>query len=326
MKFSLFIISVALITHVCFSESGKITGIKMETQVRSNTFHKEIPVNKFAVRGYIRQMYGNHPIKDAIVTNSTESLSAVSDSLGYFQLMFPMTDTAIYCYKIGLNEIIFKGEFKSQHLMEVDFYLQDPAVPVICTKPVVYAYNAASTFKMTIKPHGGFTFTYPKSNGDWELKTNHDGSVSDVNTNKNYPYIFWEGEGKDLDIIVERNTVEGFLIKTDTCISFLENTLAKIGFNEKEAADFITWWGPQIVQKDYAFLQFLETERYATTIAEIDVAPNPESVLRVYMYLMPLNSDELNFKIVEPQFKKFERIGFTVVEWGGSVINRSETL
>ena len=210
--------------------------------------------------------------------------------------------------------------------MEVDFYLQDPAVPVICTKPVVYAYNAASNFKLTIKPHGGFTFTYPKSDGDWELKTNHDGSLTNVKTEKKYPYVFWEGEGKDLDIVVERKAVEGFLIKTDTCVSFLERTLAQIGFNAKESADFITWWGPQIIQKEYALLQFLQTESYSKTIAEIDVDPNPESVLRLYMYFMPLNSAEFDFKIVEPQFEKFERTGFTIVEWGGSVIQTSKLL
>ena len=53
------------------------------------------------------------------------------------------------------------------------------------------------------------------------------------------------------------------------------------------------------------------------TIAEgavLDIQPNPDSLLRVFMAYYP--SDEA-VEIEAQEFTSFERVGFTVVEWGG---------
>ena len=54
-----------------------------------------------------------------------------------------------------------------------------------------------------------------------------------------------------------------------------------------------------------------------TDAAKLNVTPTPDSVLRVYMVAQPL-SEPVE---VEPQtFVPFVREGFTVVEWGGSIL------
>jgi len=278
------VLIVLLFSFNAFCESGKISGLMMEVQVISDEFNKDVPQGTFAVRGHVWQMYASQtPVYNAIITNSKENPSVSTDSLGFFEMLFPISDSAIFCYKIGLNEIIFKGPFNNRHLIELNFYLADPKIPVVCTKPVIYAYNAASTFSVELIPPGGFTFTYPKYQDKWTMRTNSDGTLSDVNSGpngplcgKNYPYLFWEGEGKNLDFKIENNSLEGFIIKTDTCVSFLENILANFGLNEKEATDFITWWGPQLIKKDYALIQFLTTEQYGESIAEINISPEPD--------------------------------------------------
>ena len=320
----LFFVFFSFYSLVGFSESGKISGLMMETQIISNEFNKDVRPGTFAVKGNVRLMYGNTPISNAIITNSKESISVSTDSAGFFQLFFPITDTSIFCYKIGLNEIKLQGPFKSQHLIEVNFYLQDPKIPVVCTKPVIYVYNAPNEFGLSLIPHGGFSFTYPKYENGWQLKTNTEGTLTDLSTGKNYPYLFWEGPGKDLDFISTKNNLEGYLIKTDTCISFFENILAQYGLNEREATDFITWWGPQLVKKDYALIQFLSNDLYSEKIAEISLTKKPDALLRLYMYVMPLDSPETNYTIVQPKIDSFNLSGFTIVEWGGSVIPQSQ--
>ena len=55
----------------------------------------------------------------------------------------------------------------------------------------------------------------------------------------------------------------------------------------------------------------------AKRIADLIIDPAPDSLLRVYMVAKPLDS----FTKIEPQvFDGFVRDGFTVVEWGGSII------
>ncbi|MBP5579422.1 MAG: hypothetical protein J6X56_08115 [Ruminococcus sp.] len=54
-----------------------------------------------------------------------------------------------------------------------------------------------------------------------------------------------------------------------------------------------------------------------TNSAKLDIAPAPDSLLRVFMAYVPLEESVDN----QPQqLETFERKGFTVVEWGGSEI------
>jgi len=55
---------------------------------------------------------------------------------------------------------------------------------------------------------------------------------------------------------------------------------------------------------------------------KMDIVPKPDSVLRVFMAYKPLKE-----KVeVRPQtfFKGFERKGFSVVEWGGTVVKNED--
>jgi len=320
----------------CLPEEDSWSSSRQPYKVISDQFHKGVPDGYFALRGHVYNGFSNIPIYKAGITDYVENQyslrSTTTDSSGYFRMLFPISDSVIFCYHEAFNEVVFRGPFQNRHLIEINFYLEDPGQIEVVFKPVIYAYNAASDLSISLKPIGGFTFTYPESDeGEWNLKTNEDGTLTDLNTEKNYPYIFWEGLGKNLDFKLKNNQLEGFLIKTDTCISFLENSLTKVGLNEKESTDFITFWGPKIIQKDFALIQFLTTEQYSESIAEISIFPTPDALLRLYMYFMPLDSPEIGLTIVPPnsgpfgqKTDTFSREGFTVVEWGGSIIEKRQ--
>ncbi|MBO4474833.1 MAG: hypothetical protein J5750_08015 [Clostridiales bacterium] len=62
-------------------------------------------------------------------------------------------------------------------------------------------------------------------------------------------------------------------------------------------------------------------EAYSTR-AVLDVSPAPDTEIRVYMVFIPLDApvdipEERALQLPEP----VERSGFTVVEWGGTVID-----
>jgi hypothetical protein len=51
--------------------------------------------------------------------------------------------------------------------------------------------------------------------------------------------------------------------------------------------------------------------------AVFEIAPKPDSFLRIFMAYKPL--DEY-IEIEEQELTRFERKGFTVVEWGGTCV------
>ncbi|MBI3135517.1 MAG: hypothetical protein HYZ14_12645 [Bacteroidetes bacterium] len=304
------------------AEAGIITGEQQEVQVLSNTFNDSVPGGTFAIRGHVYFMYTTTPVADAMITNGAENPFVMTNENGYFEMLFSTTDSVLYCYKPDFTEPVFRGPFPDRHVLEVNFYLNNAHVMIITAKPVIYAYNAGQNVELSIKPRGHFTFTYPQTvDGVWNIQTNADGTITSLNDHKKYPYLFWEAENSAHKMQVENGTVSGYLVKTDTCVSFLENTLTAYGLNEKESADFITFWAPKMLHKPYALVQFLTNEAYASQVGELMVSPQPESLLRLYMYFVPLDSDKAPVELIKPAIEIFERKGFTVVEWGGSELN-----
>lgn len=194
---------------------------------------------------------------------------------------------------------------------------------IVLYKPVIYCYNSSDTFSLQVKPKGEFIFTYPDLSTVSTYKTNEDGSVADIGSGKNYPYLFWEAKSESLNFQSEGNQLPGFLIQTDSLISFLENQLASLGLNSTEQIDFITYWGPIMQRQPYALVQFVIDDVYQEEIARLDISPRPDAMRRVFMLYSPLVTDQIALTVVPQQFNSFERFGFTVVEWGGSIIETS---
>ena len=108
----------------------------------------------------------------------------------------------------------------------------------------------------------------------------------------------------------------GFCVKGSDTAAFLEKILAEIGLTPREANEFIIYWLPLMQNNEYNLISF-QHEAY-TSAARLEIAPTPDSLLRVYMVYQPLDAPVE----IEPQtFEPFERKGFTVVEWGGGKLS-----
>jgi hypothetical protein len=100
----------------------------------------------------------------------------------------------------------------------------------------------------------------------------------------------------------------------DTAL-FLEEALEKLGLKPREANEFIVFWLPQMEDNGYNLIRF-QTEAY-TEAAKLRISPKPDSMIRIFMTWKASDS----FVELTPQALTAEdRVGFTVVEWGGTEI------
>jgi len=176
-------------------------------------------------------------------------------------------------------------------------------------KPVIYLYpTTTETVNVQVEFKGALTHTYPKypQNG-WTVEAKPSGELKDTKTGKIYYQLFWEGASQHV-----YNMDKGFVVKGSETAEFLDDKLAALGLNRREANEFITYWLPELEQNAYNFIHF-STSEYEQQ-AQLNVQPNPDTQIRVFMVYQPLQQ----WREVSPQvFKTPTRKGFTLVEWGG---------
>ena len=178
-------------------------------------------------------------------------------------------------------------------------------------KPVIYLYpEQEQQVTVTLDIVGEFTFTYPAYNSGWSVLAQPDGTLTDA-TGKEYSYLFWEG----IFTQFVPDFSEGFVVKGEDSVAFLQEKLAALGLTPREYNEFIVYWAPQMEQNAYNMVYFAGDEYDQN--APLTITPKPDSVLRVFMLCKPTTGETT----LPPQtFAPFERKGFTVVEWGGDML------
>ena len=186
---------------------------------------------------------------------------------------------------------------------------QSPPAP---EKPVIYLYpDEVTDVTVALRYEGVLDFTYPAYDGGWSVTAYPDGKIINHADGREYSYLYWEGhiEGSyDLD--------RGFVVRGEDTLDFLQEKLAYMGLLPREYNEFIVYWLPQIQNNAYNLISF-QTDTY-DEMAALDILPEPDSILRVFMVAVPL---EEPIVVPEQEFEPFRREGFTVVEWGGDVID-----
>jgi len=319
---------------------GALNSVHAESIMRnyytvvSNEFNKDVKVGTCLLSGKVVDMNGN-PIQSGTIANLDRSRSCITDAKGNYSMVLSSKDTAIFFYHENYGEIvIWKFEFKSQHQVVINFFSDEISdLPIMVEKPVIYLYSDTETDVEIVLNHDALSFTYPVYNKGWNVQTTSAGGLLDKSTGKEYPYLFWEacltesrrqGKSNSLNYKSENNLVQGFLIKSDSTVSFLEHSLSKLGLNEKEQTDFITYWAPRMIQKEFAFVQFLVDEEYETSIAGLTVNPKPDSQRRIYMLFTPLEKPFVFLEYETQILPSFSRKGLTLIEWGGSELGNPQ--
>lgn len=177
-------------------------------------------------------------------------------------------------------------------------------------KPVIYIYPTETT-KVSVKvgrPEN-LTHTYPKYNDKWQVIAQSNGDLTDVETGRNLYCLYWEGINT-----VQPTMQEGFIIKGEDTISFLEEKLEILGLTEREANEFIIYWLPKLEGNKYNYIRFQTMEQIEENMP-LEITPTPDTIIRVMMEYKAL---EEPIEVTEQKLTTPQRNGFTVVEWGGT--------
>ena len=181
-------------------------------------------------------------------------------------------------------------------------------------KPVLYLYPEAETeLSVSFAHPESLTTVYPAypANGwhvvaqpDGTLRTVTDGTVSE----RTYYALYWEEAGA-----APCDFSTGFCVAKEDSAAFLEDSLAALGFTDREANECILYWLPILEKSPYNLVSFELTESREAYNA-LRISPKPDSLLRVALHILPITEPT---EIEAQPLPRLDRHGFTAVEWGG---------
>lgn len=267
----------------------------------------------------------NEPVKShvAFTINNDSIFPSVDSSGKYTMFMNPGKYKLKFFVPFWHEVVIDSTSFRKNEQVNITirFKAKDFKLPDIkydLGKPAIYLYPQSPTkVNLKLDVHGAMTFSYPKYTKGWTVMANPSGNLNVGN--RNYGYLFWEGSKIMNDLPI--NWTEGFVVKSDTLVNFFENALAKAGLNEKETQDFITYWVPKMQANAYNYIHFMFNKEY-DYFANITIDPIPDNLIRVFVLWSNSNEPE-RYPVTEQKFPHYDRNGFTVIEWGGSEIDKA---
>ncbi|MDA3864242.1 MAG: hypothetical protein PF689_10295 [Deltaproteobacteria bacterium] len=178
-------------------------------------------------------------------------------------------------------------------------------------KPVIYLYPPEPlqvNVQFAVPEDVELLYTYPEySSEGWCVNAYPDGTLYDCQTGLEFYALFWEGITPD-----NFDLQTGFVVKSSDTVPFLEEKLALLGLNRREANEFIMYWLPVLKANSWNFIHF--ALQSWTQSVPLLVEPKPDTSIRFLMLYSPLDVPvQINpQKIIPPKRK-----GFTLVEWGG---------
>ena len=181
----------------------------------------------------------------------------------------------------------------------------------VVDKPLISIYP---TKDMNVEVKLGYpnllTTTYPKYEKSWNVFAHTNGDLE--YNGRTYYGLYWEGKSH-----VAKVEKDGFVVKGEDTTKFLEEKLEILGLNEREINEFIIYWLPKMEHNNYNYIRF-ETKEEIDKYMPLEVTPEPDTVIRVYMNFKGLDEE---IEVDEQDLEETVRSGYTVVEWGGSEIN-----
>jgi len=182
--------------------------------------------------------------------------------------------------------------------------------PMIVAKPIIYIYPQE---EIEISVKLGYpekiTCSYPKYVDGWNVIARPEGNLIDKETERNLYALYWEGINT-----LNTEIKDGFVVKGEDTIKFLEEKLEILGLNEIEAEEFIVYWLPKLEANKYNYIRFATMEEINEDMP-LEFSVEPDTLIRV---LMEFKGLEEYIEVPEQKLETPERKGFVVVEWGGT--------
>lgn len=282
-----------------------------------NTDHED---NPFLIIAYFGRYNGGYAIY--VTTNYLRYLDEeVNEEIGSYTFVYPNNNTLMFykdstfttlkdAYTSGL---LTDGEVGAIALADGAHYV--PTNPdnaggeMVFYKPIIYLYPEEDIdLVIKFKDPERLMTTYPKYNDGWRVHVSKNSTITI--DDKSYYALFFD-EKANIDVKFD----EGFYVTKDNAIEFLEDSLEKLGFNYKEANEFIMYWLPILEQNEQSLVYFEQTqERNVECPLEMSIIP--DTFLRVIIHIKKVDG---YIDITPQELETVDRNGFTLVEWGGCI-------
>ncbi|MBL7765639.1 MAG: carboxypeptidase-like regulatory domain-containing protein [Chitinophagaceae bacterium] len=296
--------------------------IKKES-TRSQEPHSSIQIQSTPYGGQSSQMNGQvedfssgekMPFAKVVLQGSDQKImGAMTDENGKFSFNnVPNGEYQLIITYVGYDKL--ETFLKINKPKNYDVSVKLFSKPEVVLKPIIYLYPThKQDITVKLNYRGQLSHSYPAYPAEgWRVVADPNGTLWDTKGQEYYA-LFWEGVP---DRMIAPKT--GFVIAGKETAAFLEEKLAYLGLNRREANEFIMFWLPQMENNPYNFIHFAG-QSYEEQ-AELMVHPKPETSIRVMMLTQALNSN-IKIPLQDLSPLKKARKGFTLVEWGGSVIH-----
>lgn len=179
-------------------------------------------------------------------------------------------------------------------------------------KPNIYLYPEEQTDIVVSFEHPELlTTVIPDYSGNWSVTAEPDGTLHSED-GQDYSYLFYESETQPFFF----GNKEGWLIKADERAERYTEILTEYGFNEKEIADFVEFWVDKLPE-GVDYMMYPNDTEIIDRAMPVSFSTEPDSIFRIWFTFEVYDDQE----VPEPEVEEFIRDGFTVVEWGGVILN-----
>lgn len=217
------------------------------------------------------------------------------------------------------SKVSFKFIVLDKKIQHVNFYVKTQSLHVnddhfVTYKPIIYLYPEYDmNVSVKLKYKENITVSYPKYTNGWNVYAKTDGLLRDLDTDRNLYALYYECNNI---VNFGNNMEEGFIVKKENLIEFLEEKLEILGLNEREMEEFIIYWLPKLEENEYNFIRFATDDEINKNMP-IEINPKPDTLIRILMVFKGLDRQ---IEVKEQKLISPIRNGFTAVEWGGTEI------
>ena len=279
---------------------NKIKKMLSNTTIKEETFkEKSVIVIEDITNNMVLQ---ENELEDICLNNGTLTIHINKEVIGV------VGDSTSSMYFVELDKSYVKDN-------KINIVVSDinNSLPDVAYKPIIYIYPEEEQIvdvKLGYKEN--LLVSYPVYDEGWNVLAKPDGTLIDNKTNRELYSLYYESQNK-IDFKIEE---DGFVISKEEIIPFLEEKLEILGLNPREQEEFIIYWLPILQKNNYTYIRFAEQEEINKNMP-LQIEPKPQTTIRV---LMTFKGLENKINVKEQELTKIERKGYTVVEWGATIL------
>ena len=178
-------------------------------------------------------------------------------------------------------------------------------------KPNIYLYAEESVeVAVTFAYPELLTVTIPEYHQGWTVGVTENGQLNGYS--EEYDFLFYESRSKARWF----QTETGFVLTPDNREAQMEEILDLYGFNEKEKADFIEFWQEKL-DADKTYVAYPQGTECLEQVMPLEFSVEPDHLFRLWF-----GFKECSEAPKLPAVEQIERGAFTVVEWGGYLLDQ----